>query len=396
MRHENVAVVVVGAGPAGLLLAQLLDRSGVDCLVLEARSREYVENRTRAGLLEQHTVDVLRAAGVADRLERNAIRHGGVEFRFAGRRHRVPTDELVGEPTWIYGQQEIVKDLIAARVASGGRLHFGVEDVRLSGLVERPRVHCTVDGTEVEITADYLAGCDGSHGVTRRSLPDGAVSVLEQSYPFAWLGILAQARPCGTELIYAPHERGFALLSMRSPTVTRAYLQVDADDEVGNWPDERIWQELRRRLEAIDAAPVAEGPIIDRGITRMRGVVVDPVRVGRTFLAGDAAHIVPPSAAKGLNLAVADAESLAEALAARYRDGREDLLASYSDDCLRRAWTAQAFSASMTELLHRFPGRTEFQAGVQRAQLRRLVDSDAAARSFAEEYTGRSRRPLLI
>lgn len=396
MRREEVPVIIVGAGPAGLLIARLLDLSGVDCVVLEKHSREYVEGRQRAGLLEQHTVDVLRDAGVADRLGQRAVRHPGVEIRCDGRRHHVSLDELVDEPTWIYGQQDVVRDLINARTASGKRIHFGVTDIRLVGGLERPRIRATVDGSEVDIAGDYLIGADGSRGISGTWIPDGAASVLVHDYPFAWLGILAEAPPCSEELVYAAHPDGFALLSMRSSAVTRAYLQVDPDDEIANWPDARIWRELHRRLDVPEAEPVREGPVLDKGITRMRSVIVDPVRFDALFLVGDAAHIVPPSAAKGLNLAVADAESLAQALIAHYRLGRSDLLDSYSGECLRRAWSAQIFSVSMTELMHRFPGRTPFEFEMQRARLRQLFESPAAARAFAEDYTGRSRRRMPV
>lgn len=384
-------VGIVGAGPSGLLLSHMLHLHGIDSIVLEKRTREYVERRVRAGLLEQGTVDLLRDVGLGERLDRQGLTHEGFELRFAGQRHRVPVTELTGQIVKMYGQQEVVKDLIAARMAAGGKLHFGVEDVAVSDLTGEPRLRCTLDGQPMEVACDFVAGCDGFHGVCRRSVPAGVLSVYEQSYPLAWLGVLAAAPPAAEELIYAVHDRGFALHSMRSPQVSRLYLQVDRDEDLGNWPDERIWKELHARLTVDERDPLNEGPILEKGLTALRGFMVEPMRYGRLFLVGDAAHIVPPSAAKGLNLAVADARLLVEALVSWYERGDPAGMDGYSAAALRSAWQGQEFSAVMTHLLHRFPGDGPFEAKLRLARLEHLVSSTTAARSFAEDYVGMSR-----
>ena len=386
-------VGIVGAGPAGLLLAHLLHRRGIESVVLEARSREYVEARVRAGVLEQTTVDLLDSAEVADRLHREGLVHSGVELRFDGRAHRIDLAELTGGRTiTVYGQQEVVKDLIAARERDGGAPLFEVEDVSLHDIEsERPSIRFTHDGSEQELRCDVIAGCDGFHGISRDAMPEGVLSVYEREYPFAWLGILAEVAPSSEELIYCHHDRGFALHSMRSPTLTRLYLQCSPDEDIETWPDERIWDELRARLKSEDDWELNEGPIVEKGITPMRSFVVAPLRHGRLFLAGDAAHIVPPTGAKGMNLAVADVRVLSEALAAWYETGDASGLDAYSDTCLRRVWRVQHFSWWMTSMLHRVAGDDPFEAELQRSQLRYVTSSRAAATTLAENYVGLER-----
>jgi p-hydroxybenzoate 3-monooxygenase len=381
-------VGIIGAGPAGLVLAQLLHLQGIESVVLEARDREYVQQRVRAGVLEQNTVDLLRAAGVAERLDREGIVHHGIELRFDGEGHRIAMSDLTGgRAIWIYGQQEVVKDLIAARQATGAPVHFEVSDVAVHDVDgEQPRItYTSKDGEAHELACDVIAGCDGFHGICRPAVGDRP-RIAEREYPFAWLGILAEVAPSTDELIYAYHDRGFALHSLRSPQLTRLYLQVDPHDDIANWPDDRIWGELHRRFEA-PGWSLTEGPIIEKGITPMRSFVAAPMRRGRLFLAGDAAHIVPPTGAKGLNLAVNDVRVLAEALAAFYERGSATGLDAYSDTCLQRVWRVQDFSTYMTTLLHRLDG-DDFDAGLQRARLRYVTTSEAAARSLAENYVG--------
>jgi p-hydroxybenzoate 3-monooxygenase len=383
----DTQVAIVGAGPAGLLLGHLLERAGIDSVVLEDRDRDHVEHRVRAGVLEQGTVDVLTAAGVADRLHREGMVHEGLELRFEGHGHRIDLRRLSGGRTiTVYGQQEVVKDLIAAR---SGPLLFEVGDVTLHGIEsDRPTVRFTHGGAEQELRCAVIAGCDGFHGVCRDAIPAGALARFERAYPFAWLGILARARPSSPELIYASHERGFALHSMRTPEITRLYLQCEPDEDLDRWPDERIWDELQQRLELADGFRLDTGPILEKGVTPMRSFVVEPMRHGRLFLAGDAAHIVPPTGAKGLNLAVADVTVLAAALEAFLLRGDPAGLDGYSAHCLRRVWRAEHFSWFMTSMLHRPPGQDPFEARLQRAQLRYLVSSEAAMTSFAENYVG--------
>jgi p-hydroxybenzoate 3-monooxygenase len=382
-------VAIVGAGPAGLVLARLLELRGIESVVLEARSRDYVEGRVRAGVLEQRTVDVLTDAGVADRLHREGMVHEGLELRFGGRGHRIDLAGLTGGRTiTVYGQQEVVKDLIAARLESGLDLRFEVADVAVvDHESDRPAVRFEHEGERVELRCDAIAGCDGFHGVCRPAIA-GALRVFEREYPFAWLGILARAAPSSEELIYSNHERGFALHSMRSPEVTRLYLQCEPDEDVDEWPDERIWDELQRRFELDEGFSLNEGEIFDKGVTPMRSFVVEPMQQGRLYLAGDAAHIVPPAGAKGLNLAVADVGVLASALEAFYESGDASGLAAYSERCLRRVWRVQHFSYWMTSMLHRPPDQDPFEARLQHAQLEYVCRSRAAASSFAENYVG--------
>jgi len=376
-------VGIVGAGPAGLLLAHLLHLEGIESVVLEARSRDYVEHRVRAGLLEQGTVDLLVETGAGERLQREALVHHGIYLQFDGRREHIPMTELTGRSIFIYGQQEVVKDLIAARLAYDGPLHFEVSELAVHDFeADRPRI--TFDDQEIE--CDVIAGCDGFHGICRPSIPDGVLSIREREYPFAWLGILAEVAPSTDELIYARHEHGFALHSMRSPTISRLYLQVPPDEDIDEWPDERIWEELQVRF-ALDGWTLEEGPVFEKGVTPMRSFVCEPMRHGRLFLAGDSAHIVPPTGAKGLNLAAHDVQVLAEALVAWYRDGTTQKLDAYSETCLRRVWRAQDFSTHMTTLLHRLSDDA-FDEGLQRARLEYVCTSEAAARSLAENYVG--------
>jgi p-hydroxybenzoate 3-monooxygenase len=383
---ERTQVGIVGAGPAGLVLGHLLHLRGIESVVLEARGREYVEQRVRAGVLEQGTVRLLEEIGAGERLKRQGLVHEGVAFRFAGSEHRIDFDDLTGRAITVYGQQELVKDLIAARLDFGGPLLFEVEDVRPEGLeTESPSLRFSHEGAERVLDCDVIAGCDGFHGVCRDAVPAGVLTFHEREWPFAWLGILAEAQPSSDELIYAHHERGFALQSMRSPTVTRLYLQCDPSDELDAWPDERIWEELQVRL----GGAVNEGPIFERGITPMRSFVTEPMQHGRLYLAGDAVHIVPPTGAKGLNLAVADVYVLADALEHWLTNGDESKLRSYSHACLRRVWRTQYFSWWMTSMLHRMPEDTDgFQSKLQLAQLDYVCSSRAAAKSLAENYVG--------
>ncbi|GAA3070921.1 4-hydroxybenzoate 3-monooxygenase [Streptosporangium carneum] len=379
-------VGIIGAGPAGLLLSHLLHLRGIDSVVLERRSREHVERRVRAGVLEQGTVETLVAAGVGERLRREGLVHRGIELRYGGAGHRVPFERLVpGRTVTVYGQQEVVKDLVAARLAAGGDVRFEVDDVTVHD-ADTDRPHLSFGGERLD--CDVIAGCDGFHGVSRSSIPEGVLTVHERDYPFAWLGVLARVRPSAEELIYARTERGFALHSMRSPEVSRFYLQVPAGEDIVDWPDERIWAELRTRLETVPGFTLATGEILEKGVTPMRGFVAEPMRHGRLFLAGDAAHIVPPTGAKGLNLAVADVRVLTEALTHWYATGSTGLLDDYSDTCLRRVWRAQHFSWWMTTLLHTFDSDDAYARRLQVSHLDYVTSSEAAATTLAENYVG--------
>jgi p-hydroxybenzoate 3-monooxygenase len=372
------------------MLSHLLHREGIESVVLEKHTREYIERRVRAGVLEQGTVDLLNEAGLGERMRREGMVHHGIRLRFDGATHRIALDELTGgRGITVYGQQEVVKDLVRARLDAGGTIRFSVDQVNLLDIdTERPRVRYLHDGAPCELECDFVAGCDGSHGVSRRSIPDGALAVFERVYPYAWLGILAQAPPAHDELIYAYHERGFALFSMRSPKLTRLYLQVAPDEPIEGWPDDRIWRELHARLETGDGWRLNEGPIVEKGITAMRSSVVEPMQYGRLYLAGDSAHIVPPTGAKGMNLAIADVRVLAQALAAYFKTGDTTALERYSPTCLRRVWRAEHFSWWMTSMLHRSPDDDAFQQRLQRSQLDYVVRSRAASTSLAENYVG--------
>jgi p-hydroxybenzoate 3-monooxygenase len=385
-------VGIVGAGPAGLVLALLLQREGIDCLVLEARTREYVEKRVRAGLLEQNTVDLLHHLGVGERLAREGLQHDGIYLRRQGRTHHIEIAKLTGRHITIYGQQEVVKDTIEAALERGVEIRFETGDVALHELgSERPRIAYTWNGDTHELECDFVAGCDGFHGISRPSIPDDVITEYDYTYAFGWLGILAEAAPATDELIYAWHERGFALYTMRSRRISRLYLQVPPDEELDRWPDERIWSELQTRL-ATEGWRVNEGPIFEKGVTPMRSYVCEPMQYGRLFLAGDAAHIVPPTGAKGLNLAVNDVRLLAGLLARAYRDGSTAPLETYSETALRRVWRAQDFSNYMTQLLHDLGG-DPFQERLQLARLEYLSRSEAAATSLAENYAGMPAAP---
>jgi p-hydroxybenzoate 3-monooxygenase len=382
-------VAIIGAGPAGLMLAHLLSLEGIESMVIESRARGYAEHRVRAGVLEQASADLLDSTGVGARMRSEGLVHHGIELRFGGRDHRIDFGALTGgRGITVYGQQEIVKDLIAIRLSAGHPILFEASDVRLHDLKsERPSVTFLLDGASMTIECDIIAGCDGFHGVSRDSIPAGVLTTYERKYPFSWLGILAGVAPSSQELIYSYHERGFALLSMRSPTVSRLYLQVPADERIGDWSDARIWTELQTRLAA-DGWSLADGPVTEKGISAMRSFVVEPMQFGRLFLSGDAAHIVPPTGAKGMNLALRDVSILARAVASFFGSGDSRMLDAYSTDCLCRVWRAQHFSWWMTSMLHRFPNSDAYQTRLQLAQLAYTVDSRAASTSLAENYVG--------
>jgi p-hydroxybenzoate 3-monooxygenase len=383
-------VGIVGAGPAGLLLSHLLHLAGVESVVVENRSREAIEQTIRAGVLEQGTVDLLTSTGVGERMQREGAVHHGIELRFDGRGHRVDFPSLTGgRAIMVYAQHEVLKDLIRARLEAGGDLRFEVADTTVDDLdTDRPRIRFREGGTAQELECDVIAGCDGSWGVCRPAIPADRRTDYVREYPFGWFGILAEAPPSSKELIYCYSDRGFALVSTRSPTVQRLYFQCDPADAVANWPDERIWEELHARLETRDGWTLTEGPIFQKGIIAMRSYVCEPMQHGRLFLAGDAAHIVPPTGAKGLNLAVADVVVLTWALVEFYRSGRTVLLDAYSQTCLRRVWRAEHFSWWMTSMLHRFPGEDPFQHQLQLSQLHYVTTSQAAATTLAENYVG--------
>lgn len=388
--RTRTQVGIVGCGPAGLLLSHLLMAKGIESVILERRDRAYVEGRIRAGVLEQGTVDMLRAVGCADRLDREGLIHGGIEIAGGGDRKRIPLDERTGgKAVTVYGQTEVTKDLIAARLARGGEIVFEAIDVTPHGIDgDSPCLTYTVNGEPHELACDYIAGCDGFHGVCRVSLPAGAIDTFERVYPFAWLGILAEAPPASDELIYAHHDRGFALFSMRSKTVSRNYIQVPQDEDPNDWSADRIWEELRLRVGDADGSLVTEGPLLDKGLTPMRSFVAEPLRHGRLFLAGDAAHIVPPTGAKGLNLAASDIHYLSRALIAHYTQNTDMLLDRYSADALARVWKTERFSWWMTSLLHTFPGERAFENRMQIAEIAYLLESEAAQTVLAENYVG--------
>jgi len=390
MKQMRTQVGIVGAGPAGLMLGHLLHLEGIDSIIVENRSKEHVIERVRAGVLEHGSVQQLVDAGVGDRLLREGMRHRSVWLCFDNRRHRVDFEALTGGRTiTVYGQNEVVKDLIGARAASGRPLYFEADRVTIADVdTERPRMHGRIDGRDEAIACDFVAGCDGFHGISRASLRPADYVTFERTYPFGWLGILAQAAPSSDELVYALHSRGFALFSMRSSTVTRLYVQSAADEPLEPWTDERIWDELEARFACEDGWSPTRGPILQKGITGMRSFVLEPMRFGRLFLAGDAAHIVPPTGAKGLNLALSDVRVLARAIAAYYHAARTDLLDRYSEQCLARVWAAQRFACWMTAMLHRAPDDTAFDHRRQIAELNHVIRSPAAATSFAESYVG--------
>ncbi len=380
-------VGIIGAGPAGLMLARLLRLAGIDSIVIENRSEEYIYNRIRAGLMEHWATDLMVEVGVGARMQREGLVHWGNNIGINGDLHRLDFKKLVNKHITIYGQQEVVKDLVAQRRTDGGELLFEVDGVSVHDVkTDRPKIRFTHAGKPQEIECDFIGGCDGFHGICRPSIPDGVLSVFERDYPFGWLGILSESEPPDHELIYSYTDRGFALYTMRSPTLARLYLQCDHDEEIEHWPDSRIWDELHKRLGG--SRTLKEGKMLQKSITPMRSFVVEPMQYGRLFLAGDSAHIVPPTGAKGMNLAFADVVYLSRALTAFYKDKRDDLLEGYSALAQRRVWYAQRFSWWMTQLLHRFPNESAFDRRRQLSDLDYITSSEVAARSLAEQYVG--------
>ncbi|MEY9835138.1 4-hydroxybenzoate 3-monooxygenase [Streptacidiphilus sp. EB103A] len=387
----RTTVGIVGAGPAGLLLARLLHAAGIDCVVLESRDRAYVEQRQRAGILEQGTVDVLRESGAAERLDREGLPHDGIELRFDGRAHRIDFPALTGgRRVWVYAQTEVVKDLVALQLVDGAPLLFEAQVTGVTGAdSSAPTIHYTHQGVDHTLACDYVVGCDGFHGVVREAIPVEARQTFERTYPYSWLGILADVPPSSDELVYAHSPRGFALLSMRSPTVSRLYLQVPNGTDPADWSDDRIWDELDARFALADSDwKLARGPITAKSVLPMRSSVTEPMRHGRLFLAGDAAHIVPPTGAKGLNLAAADVTVLAQAFTALHRTGSTQLLDAYSATCLNRVWRAEHFSYFMTTTLHTDPSQSPFDTRLQLSQLDRIATSPHAAAELAANYAG--------
>lgn len=385
--QERTQVGIIGAGPAGLLLARLLKVHGIESVILEARTRDYVEGRIRAGVLEQGTVDLIDEAGVADRLHREGLVHDGAEIAVRGQRFRIDFRELTGKAVTVYGQTELTKDLIAARLAGDGPIVWEAASVAVHDIdTTRPRLTYRLDGVERTLTCDFIAGCDGYHGVSRASLPGS--QTFDRTYPFGWLGILADVPPCSPELIYARHARGFALASMRSPTRSRYYVQCDLDEKLEDWPDERIWDELALRLGSEPSPNITRGPSIEKSIAPLRSFVSTPMQHGRLFIAGDAAHIVPPTGAKGLNLAASDVQYLCRALVDHYGKGTDDRLAAYSETALARVWKAERFSWWMTTILHKLHAEDSFEARMQQAELDYLASSRAARTALAENYVG--------
>jgi p-hydroxybenzoate 3-monooxygenase len=380
-------VGIIGAGPAGLMLGRLLHLQGIESIVIENRSRHYIENRIRAGLIEHWAADLLSEVGVGERMQREGMLHWGINIGINGGSHRIDFKALVNKRVTIYGQQEVVKDLVERRLGDDKPLLFEVDDVTVHDLKsQNPKIRFRSDGQPQEINCDFVAGCDGFHGICRPSVPDGVLTVFERDYPFGWLGILSESPPPDHELVYSYTDRGFALYTMRSPTLARLYLQCDHDEDIESWPDNRIWDELHKRLGG--ARRLKEGKMLQKGITPMRSFVVEPMQYGRLFLAGDSAHIVPPTGAKGMNLAFADVLVLSRALENFYKNNRSDGLENYSAACLRRVWYAQRFSWWMTQIMHRFPNESAFDRRRQLSDLDYLTSSRAAATSLAEQYVG--------
>ena len=382
-------VGIIGSGPAGLLLSQLLDLHGIDSVILERRSRDYVLGRIRAGVLEEGMVNMLRLAEVGGRMDREGLVHEGFEMAFGDRRFRIDLKKYTGKTVMIYGQTELTRDLMEARDARGGQLVYEAEGVAIHDLdTDRPKLRYKKGGLEHEVVCDYIAGCDGFRGVSRRSIPDDVLKTHERVYPFGWLGVLSETRPVSKEVIYVNHWRGFALCSMRSMTRSRYYIQCAFDEDLEEWTDDRFWDALRARLPHEAAESMEIGPSIEKSIAPLRSFVAEPMRFGRLFLAGDAAHIVPPTGAKGLNLAASDIYYLHRAFVAFYKEGRSDLMDTYSESCLKRVWKAERFSWWLSTVLHRFPDQSTFDRGIQLAELDYLADSEAAKASFAENYVG--------
>jgi p-hydroxybenzoate 3-monooxygenase len=388
-RTIKTSVCIIGSGPAGLLLSQLLANAGIDTVVLDRKDRAYIEGRIRAGVLEQGTVQALEEAGAAERLHREGLPHDGFELAFDGDRHRIDLAGLTGKTVMVYGQTEMTKDLFDKRTAEGQQFFFNVDDVVPTDLKsDRPSVHFTHDGAKIVVECDYIAGCDGFHGVSRQAIPADVLKTFERVYPFGWLGILVEKPPLAHELIYANHERGFALASMRSNTRSRYYIQCDVNDDVAQWSDDRFWEEFATRLGPETAANLQTGPSFEKSIAPLRSFVAEPMRYGNLFLAGDSAHIVPPTGAKGLNLAAADVRILHRALVAHYKDNNDSLIDSYSETVLRRVWKVERFSWQLSTLMHQFPENSEFEKRMQRAEFDYLRSSEAASRAIAENYVG--------
>lgn len=389
-------VAIIGAGPSGLLLGQLLHKAGIDNVIIERQSPDYVLSRIRAGVLEQGMVDLLREAGVSQRMDREGLPHDGFELAFDGRRERIDLKQLTGgKSVMIYGQTEVTRDLMEARQASGAKTFYNVTDAQLHELKgDSPYVTFTLNGASVHLDCEHIAGCDGFHGISRPSIPASVLKEFERVYPFGWLGVLADTPPVSEELIYASHERGFALCSMRSPTRTRYYVQVAAEENVEDWSDARFWDELKSRLPAETAGRLITGPSIEKSIAPLRSYVVEPMQYGHLFLVGDAAHIVPPTGAKGLNLAASDVSTLYRILLKVYREDRNDLLARYSEVCLKRIWKAERFSWWMTSMLHKFPDTDAFSLRMQQTELDYFVGSEAGRRTIAENYVGLPYEPI--
>ena len=389
MKTQATQVAIVGAGPAGLLLSHLLHLRGIESVVLEVRSRAEIESTIRAGVLEQGTMDILTESGVGARMKAEGAVHHGIELAFGGQRHRIDLTELTGRAITVYAQHEVIKDLVAARLAAQGQIMFEVSNVSIHDVLsKKPYVKYEHNGEQIQLNADFVIGADGFHGVSRPQIPDTVREDYQRIYPFGWFGILVESAPSSHELIYSQHERGFSLISTRSPNVQRLYFQCDPKDDVNLWSDDRIWNELHTRLENNDGWKLKEGRIFQKGIIGMRSFVTTTMQYGRLFLAGDAAHIVPPTGAKGLNLAVADVRLLSIALGEFYKSGKEDKLASYTETALKRIWRAEHFSYRMTTLLHRFDDATPFEKKLQRSELDYVVSSRAAATSLAENYVG--------
>ena len=389
MKTTRTQVAIIGAGPSGLLLGQLLHRAGIDTIILEQRSKEYVLGRIRAGVLEQGAVALLEEAGCGSRMRREGLVHEGIEIAFGGIRHRIDFKALTGKTVLVYGQTEVTRDLMEARETAGAPIVYEALNASISDIeTDRPRVRYSKDGVEHEVECDYVAGCDGFHGVSRQTIPEHAIRTYERVYPFGWLGILVDKTPLSDELIYVNHPRGFALCSMRSATRSRYYLQCRLDEEVSDWSDEKFWEELRRRLDSDALKQLQPGPSIEKSIAPLRSFVAEPMRFGNLFLVGDAAHIVPPTGAKGLNLAASDVAYLSRALVARYGSSSTAELDAYPQRALARVWKAERFSWWMTQMLHRFPEPSGFDEKMQAAELEYLFSSKAAQTALAENYVG--------
>jgi p-hydroxybenzoate 3-monooxygenase len=383
-------VAIVGAGPAGLMLGHLLHNAGIDTIVIENKSRQYIEERVRAGVLEQGTVNAMIDSGVGDRLQKEGLQHDYIDLRFNREPHRLNIKELSrGRSVWVYAQHEIIKDLVAARLGYDEPLYFEVSDVCIRDIdTDKPSVRFIHEEKQQHIQCDFVAGCDGFHGISRGMIPESELHIYDRQYPFAWLGVLAEAPPASDMVVYAYHDRGFALQSMRGPNISRLYVQCPVADTVDGWSDERFWRELHARLETEDGWQQQEGPIFQKGITGMRSFVCEPMRYGRLLLAGDSAHIVPPTGAKGLNMAIGDVQIMTRALTKYYKEHSSDYLDKYSDTCLKRVWQVQRFASMLCYNLHRFPEHNQFEHKMQLAELNNIAHSKQAMRAFAQSYTG--------